>query len=168
MRTSHFWNQEPTPARAALYATMILLVVGLGVFVVLTVVVSVSMGVSPLQAWFGPLPGMPLIAWLVTVTVAVALQGAVALALGRRSAWLRIAGIAGAFAIAGFCLLWFASAAYGLIEVVASGTQPFGDFYDMLGVIFFGVPLGLAILGLNARAAFLGARELRRRASPVA
>jgi hypothetical protein len=109
------------------------------------------------------LPGNPLIVWLYYFVPAMILQGAVALALGARPAWLRALGTAGAFGIAAFCLVWFGAVIFGFVNMLTTGAF-FGDAQDLLGILFLGVPLGLAIVLLNLRAGLLGAQTLRQQA----
>jgi hypothetical protein len=104
---------------------------------------------------------MPLIVWLGTVLGAAALQALVWLALRQRPALLRAIGAAAAFAIAAICLAFIVLAALSLVDYVTTGGLP-GDFLDLLGILLFGVPLGLVIGGLNARACLLEVRELMR------
>lgn len=152
------------PARVAAVATAILVVVGFGFFGLLVVSVSNESHISPWQAIFGPLPGNPLIVWLYYFVPAMALQGAVALALHQRATWIRGIGVLGALAFVVFCSVWFAAAAYGLIVGVAKwlskGTYG-GDVGDAIGIVAIGVPLGLALLLLNLRAALQSIRPPR-------
>jgi hypothetical protein len=157
-----FRRRTPQAARPAFIATAVLIVVGLGTFVVVTALASISLGVSPLTAIFGPVPGNPVIMWLYFVLPAVLVQGAVALSLRHPAVGLRVAGMAGAFAIAGFCLLWLGAVALDLVAWLVTGTTR-GDPYDWLAILFFGVPFALAIGGLDARAGLLTLRDLRKR-----
>jgi hypothetical protein len=150
-----------SPAQPAWIATAILVLIGFGVFGFDVVSVSVERHISPWQAIFGPLPGNPLIDWLYVAVPAMILQGAVALALCARSVWLRAAGVVGAFGIVVCCLVWFGAVAFGFITMVTTGAF-FGDVQDLLGIVFLGVPLGLAMVLLNLRAGLLGARTLRQ------
>jgi hypothetical protein len=156
-----FWVRTPAPARAALMATLVVLGVGLASFLAILWVASASSGLSPVTVIFGPGQGMPLIVWLGTVLSAAVLQGLVWLTLRQRPALLRAIGAAAAFAIAAICLAFIVLAALSLVDYLTTGRLP-GDILDLLVILFFGVPLGLVIGGLNARACLLEVRELMR------
>jgi hypothetical protein len=157
----NFWTATPAPSRAALLATLVILGLGVASFLVILVVASATMGLSPLTVIFGPGPGMPLIVWLVSVLAATALQGLVSLALRQRPALLRAIGTAGAFAIAAVCIAFITSAAFSLINYLTTGNVD-GDLLDLLAVLSIGVPLALIIGALNARACVLEVGELLR------
>jgi hypothetical protein len=76
----------PPVARPALWATLVLAVIGLGAFVLVTA------WISPVQPIIGPLPDNPLIVWLSFAAAASALfiQGLVAHARTARSMALRV------------------------------------------------------------------------------
>jgi hypothetical protein len=93
------------------------------------------------------------------VFVAGALQGSATLALRQRGTVLRVIGAAAAFAITALCFAFLVSAIFSLVDYLIAGNLP-GDFGDLLGILFFGVPLALVIGGLNARAFLLEVREL--------
>jgi hypothetical protein len=156
-RRDGFWRRTPPPARPAFIAAIVVLVVGLGTFVVLVPIASISLGVSPMTAIFGPGPGNPLILWLFFAVPAILLQGAVALELRHPSAGMRTAGAVGALGIAGLCLLWLLAVGIDLIAWLATGALP-GDLFDLLGMLFFGVPFAVAVGLLNARAGLLSSR----------
>ena len=115
-RLSAYSSETPSSARAAVYATLLLSIVGLGSFAVLVVLVSLERHISRLQAIFGPLPGVPLVTLLYYVVPTIALQGAVALLLRLRPPGLRVADTAGAFVIAAFCFVWFAAVIVDLVR----------------------------------------------------
>jgi hypothetical protein len=162
-----FCGRTPRPARPAVIAAIVVLVVGLGTFVVLTVVESLTLGVSPATAIFDPGPGSPLFL-LFFVVPAILIQGAIAFALSHPAAGLRVAGTVGAFAIAGFCLIWLVAVGVDVFAWLLTGGLP-GDIYDLLAMVIFGVPFALAVGLLNARAGVLAARDLaRHHAAPLA
>jgi hypothetical protein len=80
----------------------------------------------------------------------------------------RAAGTVGAFAIAGFCHIWLVAVGVDVVDWLLTGDLP-GDIYDLLAMVFFGVPLALAVGLLDARAGFLATRDLAgHRAAPLA
>jgi hypothetical protein len=107
--------------------------------------------------WKPPAPGAPSL-WLKMVLVAIALQAAATLALRQRGSLLRIIGAVLTAAIAVVCFAFLASALFSLLDYVTAGNLP-GDFGDLLGTLFFGVPVALVVGGLNARAFLLELRE---------
>jgi hypothetical protein len=146
-----------------------LLIVGLVSFVATVAWASLSGGPSPWTLIFGPVPGNPLITELYYLAPAVLIQAAAGLALRCRAAALRVIGAVGAFAIAGFCLVWLAIVAYGGLFWLMTGALLGGDYLDAIGIAAIGVPLALVMLVLNAGAGWLGARDLTgHRAAPLA
>ena len=155
-----FWDRTPPPARPALIAALVELVLGLLVFVVVTAVASVDLGISPWAAIFGPVPGRPVIVWLYFVIPLVVVQGAVGLALRHRSRLLRMVGTLGAFAFAGVALLWVALALYDLLDALLGEMD---RYIDTGGPVTLPVvPVALLLAALNARAGLLGLRGVRR------
>jgi hypothetical protein len=153
-------TRRAAAARFSVVAAALLFAVGLGVFVVLTVIITLERHVSPATVIFGPLPGQPLIVWLYWVTPGVLLQGGVALALRHHRAALRIAGMTGACLITALCGVWVGAMIWDLVNWLARGTVS-GDLQDLAGEVFFGVPFGLAMGALNGAAAGLSVRDLR-------
>jgi hypothetical protein len=149
----------PQPFRPALYATAVLLIVGIASVVLLTIVISVTSGISPLQVLFAFGVGTPLFL-LAFVAPVVVIQGAIALALRSRPKPVRIAGLLGALAVVVFCLLFIVAVAVDLVALLTTGGG--GDPADLLVELCFGVPLGFVILLLNGRAAWLEVRSLRQ------
>jgi hypothetical protein len=156
---ANFWRRTSAAARPALLATLVVLVVGLASFVALVLAGRAYFGLSPLTLILTPpAPGAPSL-WLGMVLVGVALQAAATLALRQRAVPLRVIGAVVAAAIAVVCLAFLASALFSLVDYVIAGNLP-GDFADLLGILFFGVPVAVVIGGLNARAVLLEVREL--------
>ena len=156
---ANFWRRTPVPARPALLATFVVLTVGLASFVALVWAESAYFGLSPLAVIMAPPgPGAPIF-WFAMVLAAAALQGSATLALRQRGALLRVIGAVAAFAIAAICMVFLISAIFTLVDYLTAGTLP-GDFGDLLGILFFGLPLALVVGGLNARAVLLELREL--------
>ena len=153
----NFWRRTPTPARPALLATLVLVVVGLASFIALVWAESAYFGQSPLTVILAPPgPGAPIF-WLGTVLFAGALQASAALALRQRATPFRVIGAVAALAIAAMCFAFLVAAVFSLVDYLTAGN---GDFGDLLGILLFGVPLALVIGGLNARAFLLEFREL--------
>jgi hypothetical protein len=156
---SNFWRRTPAAARPALLATLVVLVVGVASFVALVWAEGAYFGLSPLTLLsIPPAPGAPSL-WLGTVLVGVALQVAATFALRQRAILLCVVGAVVTAAIAVACLAFLASALFSLVNYVRAGNVP-GDFADLLGILFFGVPVALVICGLNARAFLLELRKL--------
>ncbi len=156
---ANFWMRTPVPARPALLATLVVLVVGVASFAALVWAESAYFGLSPLTLiLIPPAPGAPSL-WLGVVLVAVALEAAATLALRQQAILLRVIGTVLAAAIAGACVAFLTSALISLANYVTAGNLP-GDFGDLLGILFFGVPVAVVIGGLNARAFLLELREL--------
>jgi hypothetical protein len=121
-------------------------------FAVITVMVSVGEHVSPLTLIFGPGPGMPLIVWLYTTIPPTVVQGAAAFALRHGAPGVRAAGVVGVLVVLIAALTWLGGMAYAGFQWLVTGTMA-GDYYDMLGIVFFGVPVLVVIAVLNVRAA---------------
>ena len=154
---ANLWRRTPTPARPALLATLIVAAVGLASFVALVWAESAYFGQSPLTVISAPpAPGAPIF-WLATVLLAVALQASATLALRQRATPFRVIGAVAAFGIAALCFAFLVAAVFSLVDYLTAGS---GDFGDLLGILFFGVPLALVIGGLNARAFLLEIRQL--------
>lgn len=148
------------PSRPAMAAAVFIAALGLTSFVLLVVVASIREQVSPLQAIFGPLPGAPLIAWLLLVLVATGVQAAVALALRASGGGVLILGIVAALAIAALCAAWLGAVVVDAVRWADTGRAP-GDAGDMVGVFVLGLPLALVTLILDLRAALRGVALVR-------
>jgi hypothetical protein len=150
-------------------AAAFLLIVGQVSFVATVTWASLSGGPSPWTLIFGPVPGNPLITELYYLVPAVLIQAAVGRALRHNAAASRVIGAVGAFAIAGFCLVWLVMVAYGGLHWLTTGTLVGGDYLDAIGIAAIGVPLALVMLALNAGAGWMGARDLAgHRTAPLA
>ena len=154
-----YWSSSPPAAKWALVGAGFLAVVALVPFVVTVVMVSLAQHISPLTVVFGPMPGMPLIVWLYTTVPPALLQTGAALALRHGRPAVRTAGLLGVLVVLTAALVWLGAMAYSGLLWLATGAMA-GDFYDMLGIVFFGVPVLVVISVLNARAAILAAQEL--------
>ncbi len=128
-------------------------------FVVTTVLVSLPEHVSPLTVIFGPMPGNPLIVWLYYTVPPAAVQAVAALALRRSQSAARIAGMVGVLIVASVALAWLGGMVFIAVRWLITGALA-GDFYDLLGMVFFGIPVLAVIAGLNLRAAVLAVRDL--------
>jgi hypothetical protein len=156
---ANFWKRTPAPARPALLATLVVVTVGLASFVALVWAESVYFGMSPLTVLMAPPgPGAPIF-WFGLLLLAGALQGSATLALRQTAPLLRVIGALIASAIAAVCFAFIVSAIFSLVDYLTAGNLP-GDFGDLLGILFFGVPLALIIGGLNGRAFLLEIREM--------
>lgn len=154
------------PSRPASYAALFILVIILLAFLYTLIGMTNRFQMSPLDLLFSnPTGGSTLGAALVFFTIPALLQAAVAFALDRRAAWLRIVGAIVAFAITAFCLVWLGLAVVmGARWVVGgmptTGTMPAGgDFQDLTGIAIF-VPVAIIVGYLNGRAALLTVRSL--------
>ena len=163
MHTTHrgdFWRRTPPSATPALIAALGELVLSLLVFVAGTIAASVALGASPWTVIFGPVPGRPVLVWLAFVLPLVTIQGAIGLALRHPARALRTVGSVGAGVVAAVTALWVALALYDLVAALFTGMDRFIDTGG-LGELLF-VPPALLIAVLNARAARLGLRGVRR------
>ncbi len=158
--THGFWRELPAAARWALSAAALLTVVAIVPFVVTVVMVSTEQHVSPLTVIFGPGLGMPLVVWLYTTVPPVVLQAAAGLALRKSGVAPRIAGIVAVLILATIALVWLGAIVIPGVRWLITGALA-GDFYDLLGMVFLGLPVLTVIAGLNLRAAFLAVRDLR-------
>jgi hypothetical protein len=167
-RNTGFWQSTPLAAKWALVAAVVLLIVTVVPFVVMTVIVSIGQHLSPTTVVFGPMPGNPLVVWLYYTAPAAAFQLATALALRHSRPGVLVAGIVGALTLTAAALAWLGAMAYAGVQWLLVGTLA-GDYYDLLGIVFFGAPVLIVIAGLNARAGYLGMGELlARKPTPVA
>ncbi len=157
--TRSFWRDTPPAAKWALDAAALLAVVAVVPFVVMIAMVTMEQRLSPLTVIFGPMPGNPLILWLYFTVPPAIVQTASGLAL--RTPWpaLRVAGSVGALILATAALAWLGAIVVLAVRWLMTGTLA-GDFYDLLGMVFFGLPVLLIIAALNLRAAFLAMRDL--------
>lgn len=154
----NFWRDTPPAAKWALVAAGFLVIVALAPFAVITIMVSVGEHISPLKVIFGPGPGMPLIVWLYTTVPPAVVQGAAAFAIRHQSSGVRVAGVVGVLVVLTAALTWLGAMAYAAVQWLVTGTMS-GDYYDVLGIVFFGVPVLVAIAVLDLRAALLGIRD---------
>ncbi len=162
-----YWSSTPSAAKWALVGAGFLAVVAVVPFVVTVVMVSVERQMSPLTVIFGPGPGMPLIVWLYYTVPPAVIQTAAALGLRHLQSAVRIAGLLGVLLVLTAALVWLGAMVYSGVLWLVTGAMA-GDYYDMLGIVFFGVPVLIVITVLNGRAALLSARDLfGRRASPA-
>lgn len=152
------WSEPGQAARPAIIATILLAVLSAIVFVALVTVISVSMGVSVATAIFGPGPGTGI--FLIYFAVpAIVLQGLVALALRRRTGWIRTVGALGALLIAAGCAIWIIAVGIDVTMWLTTGVVT--DVGDLAVEIAF-VPVAAVFAALNARSAVLGIGDLRR------
>lgn len=158
-RWRRFWETTSPAGRWAVAASIFMLTVTFVPFMVIAITTSISLHVSPVQVIFGPMPGNPLIMWLYYFLPAAAVEVGVALALRHAAVRMQIAGIVGACALATVALIWLGMLAFILVRWLVSGTLV-GDYLDMLGMAFFGVPFLSIVVVLNVRAALLGSRDL--------
>ena len=156
------WGRSSPAARPAFLAAYVELVIGLVVFVIALVGATVSLGQSPSSAIFGPAQGMPLIVWVMFMSVVVVIQLAIALALRPRLAWLRVIGTIAAGALA-FCgIAWIVGWLIWIPLSLGTYLERGGDRADLVGVLI-SAPLILALGFLNGRAALRTIAELRGR-----
>ena len=159
-RQQGFWQASPPAAKWALAAAAVLAVVAVVPFLVTLVMVSLERQLSPLTVIFGPMPGAPLIVWLATTIPPTVIQVAAALALRRSRAATQIAGVVGVLILATIAFVWLGAIVILGVRWLVTGALA-GDFYDLLGMVFFALPILLAITALNLRAAFLAVGDLR-------
>lgn len=159
-RTHRFWQESPPAAKWTLSAAAFLAVVAVVPFVVTTALVSMERHLSPLTVIFGPMPGNPLIVWLYTTIPPAVIETAAGLALRRSRTAMQIAGIVGVLILATIALVWLGAVVILAVRWLLTGALA-GDFYDLLGMVFFALPVLLVIAALNLRAAFLAVRDLR-------
>ena len=129
-------------------------------FVVMLAMVSAERQLSPLTVIFGPMPGAPLIVWLFTTIPPTVIQTAAGLALRRWRAATRVAGIVAVLILATIALIWLGAIVVLGIQWLLTGALA-GDLYDLLGMVFFALPILLVVAALNLRAALLAMGEFR-------
>ncbi len=72
----------------------------------------------------------------------------------------RIAGIVGVLTLATIAVVWLGAIVILGVQWLVTGALA-GDFSDLLGVVFFALPILIVVATLNLRAAFLGMLGLR-------
>ncbi len=158
-----FWRASPPAAKWALSAAAFLGVVAVIPFIALVVVVTQSEQVSPMNAIFGPGRGNPAITWLYFTVPPLVIQAAAGLALRHSGIATPIAGIVGVLVLATVAVVWLGAILVLGVNWLMTGDLA-GDFYDLLGMVFLGLPILLVTAALNGRAALLGIRDLHGRA----
>ena len=162
-----YWSSTPQAAKWALVGACLLAVVAVVPFSVTVVMVSLERQMSPLTVIFGPGPGMPLITWLYYTVPPAAIQTAAALGLRHPRPAAHTAGLIGTLLVLTAALVWLGAMVYSGVLWLVTGAMA-GDYYDMLGIVFFGMPVLVAISVINARASILAARNVfGQQASPT-
>jgi fumarate reductase subunit C len=73
---------------------------------------------------------------------------------------MQMGGIVGVLVLATIALVWFGAIVILGVSWLTTGALA-GDFQDLLGMVFFALPILLVIAALNLRAAFLAVRDVR-------
>ena len=116
-----------------------------------------------MTAIFGPGRGNPAITWLHFTVPPLVIQAAAGLALRHSGIATRIAGIVGVLVLATIALVWLGAILVLGVNWLMTGELA-GDFYDLLGMVFLGLPILLVTAALNVRAALLATRDVHSRA----